>query len=107
MPSPKTFSLITTLCFGMLLGITPAAAEGLRCNNDIVNTGEAKASVLLKCGEPMLKDSYCKSTTVTHNGNECEKIESWTYNPGSGKFLTTLKFSEGKIIAIEYGARVP
>lgn len=102
MQSLTSVSLVAALLF-----VTHANAEGLRCNNDIVNTGEAKASVLLKCGEPMLKDSYCKSATVNNDGNECEKIESWTYNPGSGKFLTTLKFSEGTIISIEYGARVP
>ncbi|RVU34411.1 DUF2845 domain-containing protein [Rheinheimera riviphila] len=107
MQSLKTLSLITTFLFASQFVATQAVAEGLRCNSDIVNTGDAKASVLQKCGEPMLKDSFCNPTTVVNDGNECEKIETWTYNPGSGKFLTTLKFSQGKIIAIEYGARVP
>jgi len=103
----KTISLITTFLFATQFIAIPAAAEGLRCNSHIVNTDDDKASVLLKCGEPMLKDSFCNPTTVVNDGNDCEKIETWTYNPGSGKFLTTLKFSQGKIIAIEYGERVP
>lgn len=107
MQSLKTLSLITTFVFATHFVATQAAAEGLRCNSNIVNTGDAKAAVLQKCGEPMLKDSFCKSTTVATDVNECEKIETWTYNPGSGKFMTTLKFSQGKVIGIEYGARVP
>jgi hypothetical protein len=98
----KTTILVTTLFIA-----NQAYAEGLRCNGGIIQSGDDKASVLLKCGEPMMKDSYCKSAAATSDGNECEKIETWTYNPGSGKFLTTLKFSQGKITSIEYGSRVP
>lgn len=107
MQSLKTLSLITIFAGATLLFSTQAAAEGLRCNNNIVNTGDSKAAVLQKCGEPILKDSFCKSTTVANDVNECEKIETWTYNPGSGKFMTTLKFAQGTIIGIEYGARIP
>jgi hypothetical protein len=31
--------------------------------------------VLLKCGEPMLQDSFCKPNPVVNNVNECETIE--------------------------------
>lgn len=97
----------TTILVATILVTNHADAEGLRCNGGIIQSGDDKASVLLKCGAPMLKDAYCKSADATSVGNECEKIEAWTYNPGSGKFLTTLKFSQGKITAIEYGSRVP
>jgi len=97
------------VCCGgaMLLLCLPVAAEGMRCNNHLINTGDTKAAVLQKCGDPMLKDEYCRTAAISQTAVECEKIETWTYNPGSGKFLTTLKFSRGKIISIEYGERVP
>lgn len=90
----------------IILASFSTAAETLNCKNDFVNVGDSKASVLLKCGEPVIKDSYCLSNSDPNN-TECISIETWTYNPGSGQFLTTLKFSEGKIIEIEYGDRIP
>lgn len=96
---PLIFTIILSTSFGI-------EAETLNCKNDFVNVGDSKASVLLKCGEPLMKDSYCISDS-TANNSDCQSIETWTYNPGSGQFLTTLKFSEGKIIEIEYGDRIP
>lgn len=81
-------------------------SETLLCKNDFVQLGDSKASVLFKCGEPMLKDSYCKSGGDPAN-EDCATIDNWTYNPGSGQFLTTLKFYQGEVIAIEYGDRIP
>jgi hypothetical protein len=37
----------------------------------------------------------------------CETIVLWTYQPGSGQFVTTLKFASGEVVAIEYGERIP
>lgn len=97
--TPLIFTIITLASFA-------SAAETLNCKNDFVNVGDSKASVLLKCGEPLMKDSYCVSNSDPNN-TDCISVETWTYNPGSGQFLTTLKFSEGKIIEIEYGDRIP
>lgn len=36
------------------------SAESLRCKGDLALIGDSKASVLRKCGEPVLKDSFCK-----------------------------------------------
>jgi hypothetical protein len=94
-------------------------AETLRCGNDLAQIGDSKASILAKCGEPMLKDSFCKpavpSTTpagtegkgTTVNVLPCERVDEWTYNPGSGQFYTTLRFEQGKLISMKYGDRVP
>lgn len=116
----------------LLLGTgfsTPAMAEttSFRCKNDLVNIGDGKASALLKCGEPVRKDAFCKpvtqpvvalvpnapavspspgSTSVTVNVAACETVDEWTYNPGYGQFMTTLRFESGKLAAITYGDRV-
>jgi len=81
--------------------------------------GDSKGNVLFKCGEPMFKDSFLKPTQqvisssnhksriILHPVTQCESIDEWTYNPGSGQFLTTLQFERGVLISIKYGARIP
>ena len=93
-----------------------AQTKSFRCNNDLVNVGDAKSGVQLKCGQPVLKDSFCKAgdarplpspggaKVVINNG--CETVDEWTYNPGYGQFMTTLRFESGKLVSISYGERV-
>jgi Protein of unknown function (DUF2845) len=94
-----------------------AATQSFRCNNDLVQVGDNKSSVLLKCGTPVLKDSFCKPTEVRpmqgepRRGNvvinaPCETVDEWTFNPGYGQFMTTLRFESGKLVSITYGDRV-
>ncbi len=96
----------------------PAAAgtTSFRCQNDLVNVGDAKSSVQMKCGLPVLKDSFCKAgdarplpgrggAKVVIN-NACETVDEWTYNPGYGQFMTTLRFESGRLVSISYGERV-
>ena len=82
------------------LFMTPSSAQSLRCKDDLIQVGNNKATVLMKCGEPATKDSFCKPNT---KGAVCETIEEWTYNPGPGEFLRTLRFESGKLISISYG----
>lgn len=98
----------------VLLFAQPTYAESLRCNGEIVEVGNAKVDVYRKCGEPVLKDSYCERTPIkikqadgTYNLVEhCENIDVWTYNPGKGQFWTNLYFSEGRLREMRYGDRV-
>ena len=94
-----------------------AATTSFRCKNDLVNVGDSKASALLKCGEPMVKDSFCKpvdpQAVAVPKGRAavavtapCETVDEWTYNPGYGQFITTLRFESGKLVSITYGDRV-
>lgn len=94
-----------------------AQTKSFRCHNDLVNLGDAKSSVQLKCGQPVLRDAFCKAgdprpmpragsgTKVVIN-NACETVDEWTYNPGYGQFMTTLRFESGRLVAITYGDRV-
>jgi hypothetical protein len=104
----------------LLLGAVaamPAAAQTstFRCQNDLVALGDAKSSVQLKCGQPVLRDSFCKpgdQRPLPRDGSKlvinsvCETVDEWTYNPGYGQFMTTLRFESGKLVAISYGDRV-
>jgi uncharacterized protein DUF2845 len=102
----------------LLLPVVSIDAQAdLRCKNDLARPGDSKASVLMKCGEPVAKESFCKpvpqSTTlgpdnrVIVNTAPCEMVDDWTYNPGSGEFFTTLRFENGVLKSMKYGDRVP
>ena len=45
---------LVLLCAGSV-----AQAESLRCNGATASEGDSKLSVLYKCGQPVLADSYC------------------------------------------------
>ena len=80
-----------------------AAATELRCGNDLVGRGDFKAEVLLKCGEPFLKDRYYQS----HSGSsECEVVDQWTYESGPGSFFKIVEFERGVVVRILTGGRV-
>jgi len=94
---------------------TTANAESFRCNGDLAQIGEYKASVLYKCGQPFFAESYCKPRGAIRADPPddmrwvvlpCEQWDSWAYNPGSGQFITILHFREGILASISYGDRV-
>lgn len=115
-----TISLRTAATLAATLLVAGAAsAQSFRCKNDLVSVGEARAAVLLKCGEPVARDSFCKRPDPANpvvpalrpDGRPvhvvpCENVDEWTYNPGYGQFMTTLRFEHGKLAAISYGDRV-
>jgi hypothetical protein len=91
-----------------------AAAQTFKCRNDLVNVGDSRATVLLKCGEPLVRDALCRPlpgpgpASGARPGHivPCENVDEWIYNPGYGQFMTTLRFVEGRLVAIESGDRV-
>ncbi len=105
---PATLGFALVAAFAMT---SPAHAQ-LPCKTDLAQLGDSKASVLQKCGEPVLKDSFCKpfdrsaGAASTPLVVPCERIDEWTYYPGYGQFLTTLRFEAGALRAISYGDRV-
>ncbi len=109
------------LAAGAWLTLLPAAAQtdtrNFRCQNDLVSLGDAPSAVQLKCGAPLLKDRFCQAVeprveTLPQGGTRvvgrggCDWVDEWTYNPGYGQFMTTLRFESGKLVAIRYGERV-
>lgn len=115
-----------TLAFLASSAFTGASAQSLRCKGDLAQIGNSKGTILQKCGEPVLKDSFCKPvqetvssapvttpTVPTTSGgttnvtvNTCQQVEEWTYNPGYGQFMTMLLFEGGSLKSIRYGDRV-
>jgi hypothetical protein len=106
---------LIALCatFALLLPAS-ASAQSFRCKKDLVNLGDSKATVLLTCGEPVVRDSFCRPLDPSQipaapRGSTaaavvpCETVDEWTYNPGYGQFWTTLRFESGALKAIKYG----
>ena len=120
------------LAFLASSAFTGASAQSLRCKGDLAQIGNSKGTILQKCGEPVMKDSFCKpvqetvssapattptvpntsgssttaSTTTNVTVNTCQQVEEWTYNPGYGQFMTMLLFEGGSLASIRYGERV-
>jgi hypothetical protein len=110
-------SMKTTTLALLALGVLSAGlaqAQPMRCRNDLAQVGDHKASVLQKCGEPASKDSFCKPADPlgTPAGAAsvvvlpCERVDEWTYIPGYGQFITTLRFEANTLKSIRYGDRV-
>jgi hypothetical protein len=88
-------------------------AESLRCNGGIVDEGDSRLSVLYKCGQPLLKDSFC--APVYYNGAlnpvpepfagivvPCQQIDEWLYDQGAGKLMATVRIRAGTVLSIKH-----
>lgn len=95
----------------------PAHAESLRCNGASAAEGDSRLSVLYKCGQPVLADSFC--APVYYPGSlypvpaalvgayvPCQPVEEWLYDRGPGNLMATVRFRDGKVQSIRYG-RLP
>ena len=94
--------------------VTTASAESLQCNGQHANEGDTRLSVLYKCGEPVLKDSYC--APVFQPGSPypvpeplaralapCIVMEEWLYDRGPGNLMAQVRFRSGVVESIRYG----
>ncbi len=103
---------------GAALVATPVArAESLRCQGHSAAEGDSRLSVLYKCGEPLLRDSFCAPVFpigadrplpagVVGIAVPCQPVEEWLYDRGPGNLMATVRFQSGVVQSIRYG-RVP
>ena len=96
------------------LPCTAVRAESLRCNGQTANEGDSRLSLIYKCGEPLLKDSYCAAVYSPRTGRPahepfvvqpgvCVPIEEWLYDRGPGNLMATVRFRDGVVQTIRYG----
>lgn len=91
------------LLLGLLFLVLPAPAfaDAFSCNGKVVSTGDRKADVLMKCGEPAGKDS--REEVIVERIDEDTKrkvtvvIDEWTYNLGSESLIRILTFRDGAL----------
>jgi len=94
----------------------PAQAESLRCTGGITAEGDSRISVAYKCGQPLLKDSYCAPVysynpvlqqlvpeATPNPAVPCQLVEDWLYERGHGNLLATVRFRSGVVQSITYG----
>jgi hypothetical protein len=105
---------LTTIIIIMFLLTLPGLAEALRCDGRLVSIGDTKAEVMAKCGKPFLtEEKDVEITTVRKTPRKVRrgrvgasstlKIEEWTYNFGSNRFMQTLTFEDSELKKIESG----
>ena len=107
--------LLKLACVTVLLGLPGlAAAESLRCTGGIVAEGDSRMSVIYKCGQPVLADTYCSPVYYPGTYNlvpapiastlvPCLQIEEWLYQRGPGEMLATVYLRQGVVQSIAYG----
>ncbi|MBC5783148.1 DUF2845 domain-containing protein [Ramlibacter sp. USB13] len=90
-----------------------AGAETLRCNGAIAAEGDSKVSVLYKCGQPALADTFCAPVYVWGSpypvpaplvplSVPCQAVEEWLYDRGPGNLMATVRFRDGRVASIRY-----
>jgi hypothetical protein len=104
------------LLAGVVAAALPSAAfaESLRCQNGIAAEGDSRLAVVYKCGEPLLRDSYC--APVYYSGSiypvpepiaglyvPCIYTEEWLYERGPGELLAAVRIRGGIVRSITYG----
>ena len=121
------------VCGLLLFFVLPASyADSMRCGNKLVSNGDSKAEILLKCGEPLTRETIAieenteyaelalkypllykhgllknkRGAVIGKETTVTQNIDQWTYHLGQGKFLRILYFEGGKLVAIEEGDRM-
>jgi hypothetical protein len=119
----KMFSKILILL--VVVFIFSEQALALKCGHRIIDVGAKKSKVISRCGEPLYIETrerkypfHCIDRLGSVNGDDnyrdyaiypvCsfERLDVWTYNFGSKKFMRELIFRKGiltDIILLDYG----
>ena len=110
----KLFVSVVLFALCALLSCTAVRAESLCCNGQIASEGDSRLSLIYKCGESLLKDSYCAAVYAPRTGRPnhelfvvqpgvCVPIEEWLYDRGPGNLMATVRFRDGVVQTITYG----
>jgi hypothetical protein len=108
-------ALLLTLTVSASL-LLPARGEAatLRCGNQLASDGASKSDVLMRCGEPMAKESRTETVgEKTHTRDEQggttqqhtvqKTIEEWTYNFGPSRLMQVAVFENGRLVDVRSG----
>jgi hypothetical protein len=115
--------VLGTVLAGLSALPAPARAESLRCNGQSAEVGDSRVSLLYKCGEPLLRDSFCApvfvggpqppgvlpqplSAPLAQAVVGCVPVDEWLYDRGPGHLMATVRLQSGVIQSIRY-ARSP
>lgn len=101
-------SAAAALALATLLLTTPAA-HAFRCGGALVDRGDTKAEVLIKCGNPDWKTLWSEDIISDPGGASALRISSenerWLYNLGPKRFMRILLFKNGRLADMATGER--
>ena len=100
----------------LLMSAAGGRTETLRCNGAIASEGDSKLSVLYKCGQPLMTDTFCAPVYLWGTPQPippplvpltvpCQTVEEWLYDRGPGNLIATVRFRDGRVQSIRYGAQ--
>jgi Protein of unknown function (DUF2845) len=102
---------LAALALSFLFAPVTSDAASLRCGPELVSDGASKADVLLKCGEPLMKETRSEAveekvkqkgqgTTTTTERTVYKTIEEWTYNFGPRRLMQVAVFENGRLVDV-------
>jgi len=101
----KTLIACCALALALTLSVTLSFAGPFRCGQKLVLTGNSKAEVFRKCGEPSWRE-YSESEFWPGNSPfAIAKVtrEQWIYNRGPRTLIRYLNFENGTLVSINLG----
>lgn len=98
----------TVLAIFSSLQVIPVA-HAFRCGGALVDEGDSKAEVLIKCGNPDWKTEWSEDLIDDPGGVSAYRVtsqkERWLYNLGPKSFLRILLFEDGRLTEVTTGER--
>ena len=114
----KLFWMLAVVFIGLNFQQVAYGDRTFRCKGNIISVGEYTSEVLEKCGEPdnreQWQESYNEDVSQLFDYRTEQyrapklirgpiRMERWTYNLGSNKFIRYLEFKNGELINIKTG----
>jgi len=101
------------------LATLPAVAQSLSCGGSLVEVGDAKASLVRKCGNPLHVETVCVPRPALRGwlldasaqpaqpvvALECAPAEDWTYDRGPGTFSSIVRLRDALVESIRDGEK--
>ncbi len=115
------FVCLTVFLLLNMIQTNMAHAWSLRCDGELIDKGDTTYEVSSRCGQPDHKEIRYEEryhekpdTYVIRKRNDdystspflvkkIVKIETWTYNFGTTRFMYYLTFEDGKLVDIQTG----
>jgi hypothetical protein len=99
-----------------LIAAHHAWGNTMRCGNGLIEVGKSMATVQALCGSPAdvqhsvavnAKNTAGADGSTRNTVNDEVPVETWTYNRGPNQLMVSIRFVDGKVVAIdtlhEYG----
>ena len=95
------------LAFFVLSFTARATASSISCSGGIVSTGDSVVNLVVKCGQPIWKESHQEEITNRTSDDLKQRIyvtvEQWTYDFGPQQFLRIVTIKNGVVAGIHTG----